>query len=344
MKTEKLFQELGNVDSDLLDAAWEIDDAQKLLAYEKTKRKKQTPWVSVAACAAVLVLTITMTGIPKRPAVTSDPSIPKTQLGGENDLVNLNPPVPEEVINLQINSIDKLNYYAAMRILAGTPAATIQTAVGGSYGISLFTNLSDTDIIEQPPTPDTTGLEETQGPPIQTNPTYPTDPWEDIYYYELDPDQSFYVNKVSMFQIELTDENGFLASKLGLGIVDVVITEDCIWGDSMITFRNGELFFSCLSNGWHRDQETWGCQWDFSTHKYIEGFYIVKNFAQENYSFYVDVDASGQARALECRESQNGGYRADQNVKVVSSTILSNEGGQFTIAELEEYFNNDSVL
>ena len=147
-----------------------------------------------------------------------------------------------------------------------------------------------------------------------------------------------------MFQIELTDKNGFLASKLGLGLVDVVITEECIWGDSLITFRNGDKFFSCLSNGWSLNGETGGWMWDFSTHKYVEGFNIVKNFEQENYAFYIDMNAEGQAFAFECRGAQNGGYRADQNVEVVSSTSISNQGSSYTIAELEDYFNDDSVL
>jgi len=49
-------------------------------------------------------------------------------------------------------------------------------------------------------------------------------------------------------------------------------------------------------------------------------------------------------RWKECRGVQNGGYHADQNVEVVSSTSISNQGSSFTIAELEDYFNNDSVL
>ena len=197
---------------------------------------------------------------------------------------------------------------------------------------------------ETPPTPDTTGPDVTEGPSVTPENPSDTDSDEDIYYYELDPNEPFFVNKVSMFQIELTDENGFLASKLGLGLVDVVITEECIWGDSLITFRNVDKFFSCLSNGWSLNGETGGWMWDFSTHKYVEGFNIVKNFGQENYGFYIDMDAEGQAFAFECRGAQNGGYRADQNVNVVSSTSISNQGSSYTIAELEDYFNDDSVL
>ena len=125
--------------------------------------------------------------------------------------------------------------------------------------------------------------------------------------------------------------------------MDVVITEDCIWGDSLITFRKGDKFYSCLSNGWHSNRDTGGWQWDFSTHKYVEGFYIVKNFEQENHAFYIDMDAAGQAVAFQCRGAQNGGYRPDQNVQIVSSTEISNESRSFTVAELEEYFNSGTL-
>ena len=262
----------------------------------------------------------------------------------EQGTQSLNPPVPGEVIGLKINSLDKLNYFAALRAITGTATVSKQSVTGCNFEIVLLANGAGQDRVEVPPVPDTTVPDVTEGLPVTPDDPDTTDSDEDIYYYELDPNEPFFINKVSMFQIELTDENGFLASKLGLGTVDVVITEDCIWGDSLITFRNGEKFFSCLSNGWSLNGETKGWLWDFSTHKYVEGFNIVKNFEQENYAFYIDMNAEGQAFAFECREAQNGGYRADQNVKVVSSTAISNQGGSFTIAGLEGYFNNDSVL
>lgn len=262
----------------------------------------------------------------------------------KNSTHPLNPPVPGEIVDLHINSIDKLNYYAAIRVLAGTLKPENQSSAGGSYGISWLASDSGQDTAEEPPVPETANPEETEGPPVASNPPSPTESEEKIYYYELDPNQPFLVSKVSMFQMELTDENGFLADKLGCGVVDVVITEDCIWGDSLITFRNGENFFSCLTNGWSLDQETGGCRWEFSTHKYVEGFNIVKNFEQENYAFYVSMDADGQVTAFECQASQNGGDRPDRNVIVFSSTAISTAGGSFTIAELENYFNDDSAL
>ena len=235
------------------------------------------------------------------------------------------------------SGLDQMSYYAAVRMIEGMPKLANQSMTGGNYGIALLASGYDTDKRENPPEPETTGPNEIQGPPVTPDPSRPPVEGEDIYYYALDPGEPFYINKVSMFQIELTDENGFLASKLGLGIVDVVILEDCIWGENMITFRNGDNFYSCLSDGGGAQRK------GFSTHKYVEGFFIVKNIAQENYGFYIDLDEMGQVLAFECGERENGGNRVDQNVKVVSSTAISEESGSFTVAELEEYFNSGTL-
>ena len=297
----------------------------------------------LAIALTMIMLLAALTGC-MAPQISSGPEEDQNPPSKGQGSQSLNPPVPGEIIDLKINSLDKLNYFAALRTITGTPTVSKQSMTGGSFEIVLLANGAGQDKEEAPPTPDTTGPDVTEDPSITPDNPGNTDSGEDVYYYELDPNEPFFINKVSMFQIELTDETGFLASKLGLGLVDVVITEECIWGDSLITFRNGDKFFSCLSNGWSLNGETGGWMWDFSTHKYVEGFNIVKNFEQENYAFYIDMNAEGQAFAFECRGAQNGGYRAEQNIKVVSSTSVSNQGSSFTIAELEDYFNNDSVL
>ena len=93
---------------------------------------------------------------------------------------------------------------------------------------------------------------------------------EDIYYYEIDPNERFRITKVIAFQIGLTDPEGFLAKRLGTGIVDVVITESNL--EIMITFHAHGKYYTCLMNGGGKTN------YQFSTHKYIEGFNIVKNF------------------------------------------------------------------
>lgn len=339
MKNEKMLHAIGQIDDDMIEDAVIQTNQKKQPVYKAPAFRRA---VAIAACFALIIglalsaptwfnSNIDGPGVPVEPGVPIDPG-------------KLPPPSVEEDGRIHIGGLDEFSYYAALRMIAGTPTATNQNMFGGNYGISLLGNGSGADKEEAPPEPETTGPEEeTQGPPVSTTPTPPAGYDEDIFYYALDPNEPFFINKVSFFKILLTDENGFLASQLGLGVVDVVITEDCIWGDSLITFRKGDKFFSCLSNGWHSNRDTGGWQWDFSTHKYVEGFYIVKNFEQENHAFYIDMDAAGQAVAFQCQGAQNGGYRPDQNVQIVSSTEISNESRSFTVAELEEYFNSGKL-
>ena len=339
MKEEKMLRAIGGIDDDMVEDA-AIHPSHKKQPFIRTPAFRTV--VAIAACFVLVIgLALSMPawfkpntngpGVPIGPGVPVDPGtlLPPNVQGNES--------------GLQISGLDQLSYYAAIRMIAGTPMPAKQSITGGSYGITLLANGSGADKEEAPPEPDTTGPDEPQKLPVTPDPSLPPDWDEDIYYYALDLNEPFYINKVSMFQIELTDENGFLASKLGLGIVDVVILEECIWGDSLITFRKGENFFSCLSNGWGLDQTTYGWQWDFSTHKYVDGFYIVKNFEQENHAFYIDMNADGQAFQFICRGTQNGGYHPDQNVKVVSSTVISEESSSYTVAELEEYFNSGNL-
>ena len=237
-----------------------------------------------------------------------------------------NPPAFGNIDNAKINSLDKLNYYSAICHLSWTPMP-ISAEIDLDRSYSLLVEHADDIPLDTNDGSDTSDA--TDG-----NTT------DNIRYYEIMPDDPFIFDSISMFQIELTDPDGFLASKLGLGIVDVVISKDCIWSDSLITFRNGDKFFSCLSNGWSYDRQTGNTYWDFSTHKYVDGFYIVKNLEQENYSFNIFMDSEGQAISFECTLSENGGDRVDQNVKIASSTVFSTSGGRFTISELEAYFKN----
>ena len=307
MRKERLARELGCMDEELLAKAWETDDGKKLSRYA-ARKFPLTRVAALAACAALALVAFSaiLPGLQTKQHLPIEPS---------EELI---PPVISHQGALRINSIDKLNYYGAMQILAGAPKASASGSGSGTEGV---------------------GQDEKPDQPQVTEPTGDVDPtpnttpsWDDGYYvfYELDPSEVFTITEVVFFQIELTDENGFLASKLGLGIVDVVITDNSL--DAIITFRNGDRFFSCLQNG--RSKSVW----DFSTHKYIQDFGVVKNGKQENYSFHVYFE-DGQVTDFVCGLSENGGPWPDQNVKIASLTQVSFDGGTFTIAELEASFN-----
>lgn len=343
MKIEKMLHTIGQIDDDLIEDALIHGPQKKIPLYKMSAFRRA---VAVATCFVLIVgIALSMPTLFK--PNTENPSATPTGPNWDNPDVPgtlLPPSVQENDQQIRINSIDKVNYFSAIRILEGVPKPIKQNSVGGNYEISLLSFGYDTDRRDEQPETETTGPDTTEGPPVTVTPDPPAHPDinEDIYYYEFDPEQPFYFSKVHLFQIELTDETGFLASKLGTGIVDVVITQSSsVYDDDLITFRNGENYYSCLSNGWGYNPENGSRQWDFSTHKYVEGFYFVKNLSQENYAFYIDMNPAGQVTSFECREAQNGGYRPDQNVKIVSDTVTSAKGGSFTIAELEEYFNSE---
>lgn len=318
MKNEKLARELGRIDEDLLEKAWQTDDSGKLNAYA-AKKFSFVRVAALVACAALVLMAFSaiLPGFRTKGPGNVLPPEPST---------GLNPPAIGQEGALRINSIDKLNYYGAMRILAGAPK--LSASGSASFGLDLLTEGVGKD--EKPNEPKPT---ETTDPTDPTQSTQP--PKQDIYFYEVDPSEVFTISEVVFFQIELTDANGFLASKVGLGLVDVVITDNSL--DAMITFRNGDRFYSCLQNGRSHTE------WRFSTHKYIQDFGIVKNIGQENYGFDIYFEA-GQVTKFQCGLSEQGGDRPDQNVRVASTTTVSYTGGTFTIAELEASFNQEKEV
>lgn len=322
-RSEKLSEHLLNIDDEIITHAYDIDDAEKLRQYIRAKnvktkkpfyRKPEFRKIAVTAACLALMIGVMFSVLALFHQNDNAPH------DNEEHHKELPPPwLREEENHLKISCIGQLNYYAAVKVITEDQSAP-----------------------ESPESPEPNPPKE---PIVTPKPPASSDSHknEKIYYYSMDPNDPFYINRVSMFQIELTDKDGFLASKLGLGIVDVVITEDCLDGDHMITFRNGDNFFACFTNRRVYFRETGERQWEFSTHKYVEGFFFVKNLEQENYSFNVKINAQGQITAFDCVKLKNPYQHGDQNVSVVSSTIVSEVGRSFTIAELENYFNTGKI-
>ena len=214
---------------------------------------------------------------------------------------------------VRIDGIDTLNYYSARRALGyGGESA----AVSIMMPIDHITTEKDALV---------SGDKDADG---------------DIVYYEFDPAWDFTVTKVTYFKAELKEKNGFLATKLGgVGEMDVIITENSI--EDMITFKRGNGYFSCHVNGYYSEGGTQ--RLEFTTHKYTEGFCIVKNFAQDNYSFNVVVD-KGRVVELDCDyvECTDGAWdhEADRIGIVEESSITMKTNVTFNITELETFFNS----
>lgn len=341
---EKLSEYLAQIDEELLDSAFSVDDAEKMKKF-KDAGSRNLPFyrrpgfrgaIAAAACLALIVGVLLAAGGGKKPDINiqlppvqnsptqshpqtfpDDPTLP-TFFEGQP----IEPTLPPE--SFKIRNIDMLNYYAAIQVLMEN--ATKTASGGEDYKLNWLTDRTEETLPA-----------DTEGPPVAP-PTEPTEPVGeyDKYYYTFEPDMIFYVTRVMFFRIELTNPDGFLASKVGCGIVDVVITNNSI-GD-MITFKNGDLFYSCLVNG---QGQTY---MEFSTHIYIEGFAVVKNLDPESYRFTVTFDGNQitgnpQVNGLEVAPF-DAGSRPDGPARVVSQTHAKEMFAVFNVKQLEEYFKN----
>ena len=213
-----------------------------------------------------------------------------------------------------IDSLDSLNYYCGRRILSSyTDKNSVASAVTAAFENSQEMSEKSKDLEEE------------------------------IVHYRFDPSESITVTKVIYFKAELKEINGFLAKKLGgIGPVDVIITENSL--EEMITFKRGGSYYSCLMNGCVNESGV--TYLEFSTHKYIEGFCVVKNMDQDNYKFKVKIDKRGVTE-LDCDydETADGIWdiEADRIGVVNESSRVVNRTATFNISELENFFNAETA-
>lgn len=225
--------------------------------------------------------------------------------GNTSDVI---PPITNE--ERFIDSIDKMNFYSAKQILSKNSLLPIS----GKYDLNKPAILNLNGFYVE---------------------------------YPIDPNKVFTVTMVTYFTIELNDENGFLAQKLGgTGLVEVVITRSDIdgmdgWG-GMITFKRDDKYYSCLTNGAGIDRESNTSNMRFSTHKYIDGFNIVKNTQQENFMFTVNFEGS-KVVGFECDTFDTFAtvYDVDDVTFVDDFCIVLYTKQYFTINQLEQFVKNE---
>lgn len=217
------------------------------------------------------------------------------------------PPVIETKYN--IDSIDKINFYSAKKIISENSL----------FPIGMRNNVSYPSKI------------------IMLNKTYTENP--------IDRNKVFTTTMVTYFTIELNDEKGFLAQKLGgTGLVEVVVTKNNIDDlGEMITFKREEKYYTCFANGGDYDPDSNMSSSEFSSHKYIDGFNIIKNLEQENYKFTVHYDGS-KVIGFECApfHSVPTNYAVDDVTFIEDFCIVLYTKQTFTIDELEVFFKNEN--
>ncbi len=172
---------------------------------------------------------------------------------------------------------------------------------------------------------------------IMLNKTYTENP--------IERNKVFTTTMVTYFTIELNDEKGFLAQKLGgTGLVEVVVTKNNIDDlGEMITFKREEKYYTCFANGGDYEPDSNMSSSEFSSHKYIDGFNIIKNLEQENYKFTVHYDGS-KVIGFECApfHSVPTNYAVDNVTFIEDFCIVLYTKQTFTIDELEMYFKNEN--
>ncbi|MBO5211527.1 MAG: hypothetical protein J6B80_06315 [Clostridia bacterium] len=216
------------------------------------------------------------------------------------------PPVVEG--NYFIDSIDKVNFYSAKKVIDENSFWPFST--GGNFAAPKVAPLSNIYV------------------------TYP-----------IDRDKVFTTTMVTYFTINLYNEDGFLAQKLGgTGLVEVVVTENNINGvESIITFKRENRYYSCIMNGESHYTNSDIISRNFSSHKYINGFSVVKNLEQENYKFIVYYDGA-KVVGFECAsfDGVTEKYEVDEVKLVDDYCVVIYTKKTFTIAQLEAYFKKEA--
>ena len=289
-------------------------------------------------CVLMALTTLAFTACNPLALLTTDSQTSQTESQQKEDIL-LSPPTLSAGF---INSLDKLNYYAARKTVDDYLATkAVKTTDWGVWysGEAAVDSVYDEDIPDSGYGEDTSEKEENGYEPpdsIDTNRPQDTDT---KVYYDLYSWHSFTMKRTIYFQIELSDENAFLGKNLGTGIVEVAITMGDIHDDlNMITFRNGDKFFSCMYHGYMGiNEETQADKYAFAAYRYIEGFYYVKDLQYKHLEFHIEVGAIGDA-VFTCNY-QHSVYKNEPVTVVENSTYCIDKEVTYTLEELEEYFN-----
>ncbi len=155
---------------------------------------------------------------------------------------------------------------------------------------------------------------------------------------EIDPNSTFTFTMCTYFTANISNSRGFLARKLGgTGGVEVVITRNNL--SNMITFKKGDKYYSCLQSDGSDGSMT------FSTARYVDGFSLVENNDQENYSFTVLFDGDRVVGISSDRVSSNvGSFKCVvDNIKMIDNfAIVVYKEQSFTVEMIEEMFKKST--
>ena len=115
-------------------------------------------------------------------------------------------------------------------------------------------------------------------------------PYEDEngrIHYPIAKQESYIFKNFTYFSF-FSENCDFLEERIGNGEVDGLIVETEIFSETMLVLKNDNRYYSCLLNGAHYGGSNGG-YYQFSAHKYIEGFEIIKD--SNKYFLTVELSA-----------------------------------------------------
>ena len=216
-----------------------------------------------------------------------------------------------------IDSLDEVNYYAGLMVLMGKESSQTMANATSAPSVSPLS--------------------------VSQSHTKRTD------YWNISNEQMT-ITVAICFTIEVTEADTFLASKVGIGTVSVMITdlkvrvtEPNTVGNtplSMITFKNGEKYYSCLS----KLNDLQSGENKFYSNQYIDGFCVVDTSETDGW-FSVAIDMENQTMTA-CdwsayRQEQSDGEK--QPLELVGDGIEFYHGYHvFTLDSLLNYYRKPS--
>ena len=114
------------------------------------------------------------------------------------------------------------------------------------------------------------------------------------YHYPLALDEVFTFSNFLYFEFE-TEGNKFLEERIGNGHIYGLTLDvrGSFLEEGMIILKNNDKYYSCLTNGGGVNQLTHIQSTEFSSHKIIEGFDVIKDLANKRYiTLYHGVNES----------------------------------------------------
>lgn len=318
-RNERLSDALAGTDDRLLAKAWDTDSPEKLRTYRKqvraARRRKRLARACAAAAAAILLVTV---GVRMQKRGWILPGGQTTATGDGSRLPDSDGLLPPPESGVVIDSMDKVNYYGAKRMLES----------GGHRAQALADTRRETAADGSEDTPDgdpgDMGVRDVVGS-------------EDLSGY------TFTIKTAIRFAVTVAEDDPFLTEKLGAGVAEVVLTDLNFGINSLtvMTFRHGDRFFSCTTESYSlEDGENL-----FGTHLYVKGFCFYKDLTQGVRLFRVTYDRENeQITAMKWSP-----YNRIQSQAPVY-TVQINEGGtqvihgsySFTVDDLKRYYGGQT--